>query len=563
MFSCSKQSGNVSQTAKKNENAASTATKVMFKEITQKAGVDFTHQHGGTGERHFFETMGAGGGFLDYNNDGWLDIYLVQSGPLPDAADRSAAANRLLRNNGDGTFSDVTQQSGTGDTGYGVGCCFGDYDNDGYVDIYVTNYGPNQLYRNNGDGTFANVTQKAAVDNALWGTSAAFADYDRDGDLDLYVCNFVTYSMDTDIYCEIKGKRDYCSPDNFSGTPDMLYQNNGDGTFTDVTKAAGVYNDLPNESKGLGVMWFDYDNDGDLDIYIANDSTPNFLYKNNGDGTFTDIALELGVAYNENGETEAGMGVDAGDYNWDGNLDIFLTHWERETNTLYKNDASGFFEDATDEADLARTSFRMVGWGTKFIDVDNDGLLDIFIVNGHTKVNAEIQFPNSGITYAQSDQLFMNEGTAKFRDISATAGPYFQERWVGRGAAFGDIDNDGDLDILITNNNQRAILLENVVGQDKNWIGFDLTAQQANTNAIGARVEIVIDRQRRFQEIRSGTSYLSQNDLRLLFGLENGQTIDAATVRWPDGEVQVLPAASLKINAYNKIRKEGNQISLK
>jgi len=405
--SCSKQSEPNLQTASAKDEHFSSKTRemaansrVLFREVQEQVGLKFLHRHGGTGEKYFIETMGAGCGILDFDSDGWQDIYLVQSGPVPRAGNRKSAANRLFRNQGDGTFIDVTEQSGAGDTGYGVGCCFGDFDNDGYVDIFVTNFGPNQLYRNNGDGTFTNVTEQVGVADERWATSAAFADYDRDGDLDLYVANFVTYSMENRIRCGPPEFREYCSPDNYPGCPDILYRNNGDGTFTDVTEESGVFNDHPDESKGLGVVWCDYDNDGDQDIYIANDSTPNFLYRNNGDGTFTDVALEAGAAYNNDGQTESSMGVDAGDYNWDGFLDIFLTHWQRETNTLYRYDPAGFFVDYTLRSNLGIPSLNMVGWGTKFFDYDNDGWLDIFVANGHTLEGAALLSPNSGITYA-------------------------------------------------------------------------------------------------------------------------------------------------------------------
>jgi hypothetical protein len=525
----------------------------LFRELQEEIGLKFVHQHGGTGNKYFIETMGPGCAILDFDNDGWQDMYLVQSGPLPGAANRASAANRLLRNQGNGTFIDVTLQSGAGDTGYGMGCCFGDYNNDGRVDIYVTNFGPNQLYRNNGDGTFTNVTKQAGVGDDRWGTSSAFGDYDLDGDLDLYVANFVNNVMDSDIRCGRENFPDYCSPDNYPGCPDIFYRNNGDGTFTDVTKEAGLFNDHPDESKGLGVMWCDYDNDGDLDIYIANDSTPNFLYRNNGDGTFTDVALETGSAYNQDGQTEAGMGVDAGDYNWDGYLDIFVTHWQRETNTLYHNDDGMFFQDNTLRTNLGVPSMNLVGWGTKFIDYDNDGWLDIFIANGHTMESVEHLFPNSGITYAQSNQLFENDRHGRFRDISHDAGSHFLQQRVGRGAAFGDIDNDGDLDILVTNNNQEAVMLLNQVGQANDWIGFKLVGRHVNRDAIGARVELRIGDQLRFQEVRSGTSYLSQNDLRIVFGLGKGERPSAITVRWPSGQRQKLDLGAVQPNVYNVV----------
>jgi len=566
-LSCSRRSDTDLTDSTTGKRASSTETDAdsaqspeMFREVQHEIGLEFRHLNGGTGEKYFIEVMGPGGGFFDFDRDGWQDIYLVQSGPLPESDNRETAANRLLRNDRHGSFIDVTASSGAGDTGYGMGCCFGDYNNDGFPDIYVTNFGPNQLYRNNGDGTFSNVTGEAGVGNARWSASAAFADPDQDGDLDLYAANYVTYSLKENFECRSDGFLEYCSPDLYPGCADVFYRNNGDGTFTDVTQEAGLYNDHPDESKGLGVMWFDYDSDGDPDLYVANDSTPNFLYRNNGDGTFTDVAMESGVAYNFNGQTESSMGVDAGDYDWDGDFDIFVTHWHMESNTLYKQDQADLFQDVSLSSNLGSPSTKLVGWGTKFFDYDNDGWLDLFVANGHTLEFVEQISPGSGITFLQTNQLFENDHHGRFRDISNRAGRHFQKRRVGRGAAFGDVDNDGDLDILVVNNNDKAVMLLNLVGQDRDWIGFHLTGRPVNWEAIGARLELRVGGRIRSQEVRSGTSYLCQNDLRLVFGLGDDRP-EAITVVWPKGQRQELDSEFLMPNQYHRITQPVERLS--
>jgi hypothetical protein len=408
-----------------------------FREIQREAGLSFVHRHGGTGKKLMPESMGSGGGFLDYDNDGWQDIYLVQSGSLEGQPVDGPAGNRMFRNNGDLSFTDVTDHAGVGDTGYGMGCTFGDYDNDGHVDIYVTNFGPNRLYHNNGDGTFTDVTERSGVGDDRSGASAAFGDYDRDGDLDLYVVNYVLYTIEGNLRCGPVDILAYCHPDVYDGVPALLYRNNGDGTFTDIARASGTANESPDESKGLGVVWLDYDDDGDPDIYVANDSTPNFLFRNNGDGTFTDVALQTGTAFNADGKTEAGMGLEARDFDGDGDLDVIVTHLEGETNTMYRNDGGGFFMDATTPTRLSMASLRKVGFGILFVDYDNDGWLDLFIANGHIIEAIERIRPGSGSYHAQANQLLRNDGRGSFTDVSAESGSHFATRRVSRGAAYG------------------------------------------------------------------------------------------------------------------------------
>ena len=401
----------------------------------------------------------------------------------------------------------------------------------------MTNFGRDVLYRNNGDGTFTDVTKGSGVSNDLWGASCAFVDIDKDGDLDLYVTNYLEYNLSMKpLIDNSTGLTKYAHPRYFNGTKDMLYRNNGDGTFTDIAKKAGMYN--PIEGKGLGVAVGDYDNDGWSDIYVANDTTRNFLYHNNQDGTFTDVGLFAGVGYNENGLPEGGMGVDFGDYNHDGWLDIFVTNSSSETNTLYRNNGDGMFTDITEEVGLGTSSYFLLAFGTHFFDYDNDGDLDLFIANGHVQDLAELF--EEKMTYAQPDQLYRNEGNGRYTEVSLSLGGYFDEKYVGRGVAFGDYDNDGDTDLFVVNSNQRAILLRNEGGNRNNWIQIQLLGTQSNRDGIGARVLVVCDGLRQIEEVQSGSSYVSSNDRRLLFGIGRRKQIDLIKVKWPSGIIQTL-----------------------
>ena len=361
-------------------------TNIQFVDVTQEAGIHWKHVDGRSGQKYFMETLGSGAAFFDYDADGDPDLYFVNGAPLPGYVSQEIPTNCLYRNNGDGTFTDVTEKAGVGDTGYGHGCAVGDYNNDGQLDLYVTNYGTNRLYRNNGDGTFAEVAESVGVTEPRWSTSCAFADYDRDGNLDLYVVNYIVFDINENPWCGLreKGIRAYCEPDNFIAQSDTLYRNNGDGTFTDVTKTAGIYNTT---GKGLGVVWADYNNDGAADIYVANDSTENLFYRNNGDGTFEEVGFMVGVALSENGAAENGMGTTFGDWNNDGWFDLTVTNYAQQTNTLYHNDADGFFTDATTTTKTAQRTYPYLGWATAFIDYDNDGYQDLFVANGHLHEN--------------------------------------------------------------------------------------------------------------------------------------------------------------------------------
>ncbi len=489
--------------------------------------------------------MGSGAAFFDYDNDGDLDLYIVNSAPLPGFVTATPPTNVLYRNDWDSGFTDVTAEAGVGHLGYGTGCGTADYDNDGDPDLYVTNFGENVLYRNNADGTFTDVTVHAGVgDSDRWSSSCTFVDYDQDGNLDLYVVNYLDYDIGKDgEWYDTNGRRIYSNPRVYEGVSDTLYRNRGDGTFTDVTQRAGVYNDT---GKGLGVTCGDYDNDGRIDIYVANDTTPNFLYHNMGDGTFMDLGVIAGVAYNEDGVAEGGMGVDFGDYNNDGFLDIFVTNFSRETNTLYRNSSNGIFTDFTYIAHLGDPSFLKLGFGTKFFDMDNDGDLDLFVANGHVYSTVESQ--SDTLEYAQTDQLFLNMKESPFLDVSEGSGTYFSMKRISRGAAFGDYDNDGDTDILVVNLNQKAVLLRNDGGNRNNWLKIKTVGVKSNRDGIGARIEVVTRSHTQIREVQAGSSYLSGHDLRLIFGLGAEAEAKEVTVTWPSGLEQTL--ADVEANQF-------------
>ena len=507
---------------------------VQFVDVTREAGITFEHVNGATDRKFYLETMGSGAAFLDYDGDGDLDLYIVNGAPLPGFETVTPFTNILYQNDGNGGFIDVTAAVGVGDTGYGMGCVAADYDNDGDADLYVTNFGGNLLYRNNGDGTFTDVGVHAGVAGGdTWSSSCAFLDYDNDGNLDLYVVNYLDYEIakDRDWY-DPRGRRIYSNPQVYAGISDILYRNNGDGTFTDVTRAAGVYN---GDGKGLGVTCGDYDNDGRIDIYVANDTTPNFLYRNVGAGRFVDIGPFAGAAYNEHGVAEGGMGVDFGDYNNDGALDIFVTNFSNETNTLYHNTTDGVLIDFTNITGLGEVSFLKLAFGTKFFDANNDGALDLFVANGHLYPTE-----SDALEYAQTDQLLINTGEGIFVDASEESGAYFSIKRVGRGAAFGDYDNDGDTDIFVVNLNQEGILLRNEGGNRHNWLMIKTVGVKSNRDGIGARVEVVTGSHSQIKEVQAGSSYLSGHDLRLIFGLGTSTKVGAVKITWPSGSEQTL-----------------------
>ena len=522
------------------------AAAVQFVDVTDEAGIRFRHINGAEGAFHIPETLGAGGAFFDADNDGYLDIYLVNSGYWDTSPSTKQATSTLYRNNRDGTFTDITTTAKVGNRGnYGQGVACADYDNDGNVDLYVTNFGTNVLYRNNGDGSFTDVTASAGVGDPGWSSSACFLDYNLDGYLDLFVVNYLVYSVDVPYPpCGEDGTPTYCHPSVFEGAPDRLYRNNGDSTFTDVSQETGV-GDIggPFHGKGLGVVSADFNNDGAPDLYVANDDTRNDFFYNNGDGTFSEISLLAGCAYSFNGVAQAGMGVATGDYNSDGWFDIFVTNLSYETNALYRNNGDGTFTDVIYEAHLGKESYLYVGFGTGFFDADSDGWLDIFIANGHILDN--IEHTHDILTYRQPDQLFRNKGDGTFQETSESAGAYFQTVAVSRGTLFGDYDNDGDIDMLITQSNGPVTLLRNETETQNNYVSIKTVGVISNRDGIGTRITLTAGEQTQIREVNPASSYLSSHDARCYFGLGTKATVDRLEVRWQSGVRQVfenLPA---------------------
>ena len=532
---------------------------LVFKDVADIQLLNFVHDHGGTGEYYYIESMGSGVCLFDYDNDGDLDAYFLQGASLPGGDKEITLENKLYRNEGK-IWIDVTEKAGVGDQNYGIGCACADYDNDGDTDLYVTNYGPDVFYHNNGDGTFIDVTLKVGIDNPHWATSAAFFDSDNDGWLDLYVTNYVDFSIENNPWCvgpvqvPKNGSlfiRSYCDPDYFEGVEDMFYHNDGQGNFSDWSVRSGINKA---RGKGLGVVPGDIDNDGDMDIYVANDKVMNLLFINDGLGHFTEKALFTGVGFNENGRAEAGMGVDFGDVNRDGWLDLFVTNFSGETNTLYLNEKNGFLVDATFRTGLGHPSIHLLGFGTKFVDLDLDGWLDIFVVNGHVIDN--IQLFNQDYQHAQQKQIFINQGNGIFLDKSESIGGDLLEPMVGRGAAFGDIDNDGDIDIAISNNNGKANLLLNEGKPKGHWIGFKLEGKTCNREAIGSKLKITTDSGFQVAWVNPAASYLSSNDLRVLFGLGSDEMVTSLEVQWPGFGKDLFE--NLTCNSYYRIVQGGS-----
>lgn len=516
-----------------------------FVEVSEAAHLDFQHFSGRSPEKYMVETFGSGGGFLDFDNDGWQDIFLVNGGSTPAANYEKAPANRLFRNNRDGSFTDVTSRAGLASANsYGMGCAFGDYDNDGYIDIYVTNLGPNALYRNRGDGTFANVTAEAGLGDPAWSTSAAFADYDRDGRLDLYVCNYLDFSFAGNRRCYMGDLLTYCHPQNYRGVQNALYRNLGNGSFENTTGKAGLAVADEGNSKSLGVIWTDIDGDGWIDLFVANDSTDNHVFRNLGNAVFEDVSLISGGAFDSYGNMQAGMGVDAADFDQRGQLHIVVTNFSYETNALYYNEEPGLFMDRSIDFGLASTSFVPLGFGINFFDCDNDGYLDLFVANGHILDNAEQTDMN--LSYEQANQLLRYNGRGQFVGVSASAGEYFRRKNVSRGSAVGDFNNDGRLDILVCNNGGQVDLLENRTASRNHWIKLKLEGTHCSRDATGSRVRVSAEKYNLIQEVHAGSSYLSQSDLRLHFGLGSRSRVNSIEVRWPCGRSQsVSPPTEL------------------
>ena len=513
-------------------------SKIAFTDITTQAGITFKHV-ASPDKKYIVESMSGGVAMFDYDNDGDLDIYFVNSLTVDLVKSKGKTKSELYRNDGNGKFTEVGEKAGVSDIGWGMGAAAGDYNNDGFEDLYVTCLGPDHLLKNNGNGTFTDVTAKAGVNDPRWSTGAAFVDYDNDGDLDLFVSNYVDFDINNlpefgqGKTCQYKSIPVQCGPRGLKGAGDSLFRNNGDGTFTDVSKQAGVQDE--NGYYGLGVLTGDFDDDGLIDIFVANDSTPNFHYRNKGDGTFEEIGFSAGTAVNENGSEQGSMGVTAGDYDHDGKLDIFITNFADEYNTLYHNDGKNSFTDLAYAAKVAAVSLPHVGWGTKFFDYDNDGWVDLFVANGHVYP----QLPG----YKQPRLLHRNNRDSTFSEVSAEFGTILTENRVSRGVAFGDIDNDGDVDLLIADLDGPPQLLRNDAGNSGNAgnsILIKTVGVKSNRSGIGARVTVVAGDLTQTDQVRSGDSYISQSDLRLHFGLEKRAKVDSIQVRWPSGAVDKI-----------------------
>jgi hypothetical protein len=507
---------------------------VRFTDVAAQAGIAFLHDNAASKEKFLIETMGSGAAWLDFDSDGFLDAYLVNSAATEIYKPAKPPRGALYRNNGDGTFRDVTEKAGVAAAGlFGMGVAVGDFDNDGGQDLFVAGYARSILYRNNGDGTFEDVTAKAGVANTRkWASSAAWFDYDNDGRLDLVIVNYLDWSPENNLFCgeQRPGYRSYCHPNKYRGQPATLYHNKGDGQFEDVSRKSGIGR-LP--GNGLGVVCFDYDGDGWMDVFAANDSMQNFLFHNRGDGTFEEVGLPAGVAYGDNGEAEAGMGVDAGDIDGDGRLDLYVTHLDFEFDRLYRNAGDGSFEDATFRSKLGYDSFHVSGFGAGFIDYDNDARPDILTVNGHVLDN--IQLYHAETAYAEPKIVYRNAG-GTFENVTARLGGDLLRARVSRAAAFGDYDNDGDIDVLVSNNGQAAELLRNDGGNSNHWLQIHLIGTASNRDGVGARVTVTAGGLTQHAQRKGGMSYQAAHDPRLHFGLGPARSrIERIEVRWPGG----------------------------
>jgi enediyne biosynthesis protein E4 len=519
----------------------STDRPIVFKNTMDASKIDFVLKNSVSPRRYSIETMTGGVGLFDYNNDGLLDIFFTNGAEIPSLQKTNPSFyNRLFRNNGDGTFTDVTETAGLAGIGYSMGVAAGDYDNDGFVDLYVTGFNCNQLFHNNGDGTFTDVTLKAGVSGIIpghgkpWSVAAGWIDYNNDGLLDLFVVNYLDYSLSTAHTCETDDIVDYCSPNEYRGTPNILYRNNGDGTFTDVSQRSHISQYV---GKGMGVAFADYDGDGFTDIFVSNDTFPNFLLHNNGDGTFTDVALLAGVAYNENGKTVAGMGTDFRDIDNDGRPDIFHAAMFGDSFPLYRNQGNGQFEDVTDQTGLTAMTTHLTAWGTGMFDFDNDGNKDIFVA-GSAILDNSMEVNHK--PYRLPNGLYRNLGHMAFKDVSAQAGASFSVPAAHRGAAFGDLDNDGKVDIVVTIINGEPQLLMNRSLNHNHWIILKLVGVADNRDGLGTRVKIATPAGVQYNEVTTAVGYNSSSDKRVYFGLGNATVVDRIELSWPTGIDQVL-----------------------
>jgi len=520
--------------------AAAPAGPPVFTDVTTAAGIKFRHVNGATGKKFLPETLGSGCAFLDYDNDGWQDILLINSTHIPSQPGPTGYP-ALYHNNKNGTFTDVTREAGLAVEMYGMGVAAADYDNDGNVDIYITALGQNRLFKNAGGGKFKDVSAAAGVAHDGFSTSAMWFDYDRDGHLDLFVTDYVEWTAATDLFCSLDGKsKSYCTPESYKGRSPTLYHNRGNGTFEDVTKKAGL---LDPASKALGIALIDEDEDGWPDIFVANDTQPNRLYRNRRDGTFQDVGMTAGVAFNEAGVARAGMGVDAGDIDGTGRQSLVIGNFSNEMMSLYVNDGKGLFIDEAPSSGLGRASLLTLTFACFFFDYDLDGRLDIFGANGH--VADDINTVQPKITYAQPAHLFRNAGKRRFEEATPKAGPALQQRVVARGAAYADFDNDGDLDLLITANNGPARLLRNDGGNRAKMLRVKAVGSTSNRDAIGTKLKITAaDGSMLRGMVKTGSSYCSQSELTLTFGLGSADAVKAIEITWPNGKVETLPGAA-------------------
>lgn len=532
---------------------------VTFTDITAGSGITFRHAASPTSQKYLIESMGGGVAVFDYDNDNRLDLYFTNGARLDDPVPKGASPdksdarfwNRLYRQKSDGTFEDATERAGVRGAGYAMGAAAADYDNDGWVDLYVTSYGANILYRNKGDGTFEDVTRRTGAAASGWSTGAGWFDYDRDGRLDLFLLRYLDWDFQIgDVYCgeQRAGYRAYCHPDNFKGATNILFRQKADGTFEDVSAAARVADPA---GKGLGVAFSDFDNDGWTDVFVANDSVRQFLYRNNGDGTFEDVGLLSGVGYDENGRTFAGMGVDAGDYDNDGLVDVFITALSNETYPLFRNTGDLSFTYTTNTAGVGQITLLYSGWGARFVDFDNDGRRDIFVAQGH--VLDTIEKTSSYLTYKQTPLLMRNTGKM-FVNVSASAGGAFNVPLAARGAAFGDLDSDGDTDIIIGVTDGSPVILRND-GTKNHWLGLTLTGTRANRQGIGARVTVTdVGGAKQIFDATTAGSYLSSHDARVIVGLGAMSGVRSVEIRWPGGKTQTVN--KLEVNRYHVIKEE-------
>jgi enediyne biosynthesis protein E4 len=514
--------------------AASENLGFQLADVTSQAGIQFTHNSGAFGGKLLPETLGSGCAFLDYDGDGWQDILLVNGMDWPGHKHKRTTL-ALYRNNHNGTFTDVTRRAGLDVEMYGMGVAVGDYNNDGFPDILITCVGQNRLFRNTGKGNFVDVTQQSGLGGRSgFSTSALWLDYDRDGLLDLFVCNYVRWSIDHDVFCSLDGRhKSYCTPEAYRGETCWLFHNRGDGTFEDVTASSGIFD---TSSKSLGVAMLDYDGDGWPDLLVANDTQPNKLYRNLGNGKFRDVAVDAGIAFSSEGKARAGMGVDSADFDNSGNPGIAITNFDNEMIGLYRADSKGVFRDVALQSGVGTASLNTLGFGCVFADINLDGLADLVVANGH--IDDTVRNIRGNVGYAQPPQLFLNRGADAFRDVASEAGDAFAQPKVGRGLAFADFDRDGDLDLLLTTNNGPALLYRNDVKNGNRSVRFRLVGTHSNRDAIGAVVRVEYSGGIQSRLVKSGSSYLSQSELPITFGLGRADRIERAIVEWPSGKVE-------------------------